>query len=101
MRGGWVLSVVDDHLFFSFLRSFPDSPQSGCPPLLALPVPSSSSWQDSGSSEQRPLGHMVADRAEQEAAQLVPRPQVTVTVDMLARQQGADKVSLLKLIVFS
>ena len=43
----------------------------------------------------------MADRAEQEAAQLVPCPQVTVTVDRSARQQGADTVSLLKLIVFS
>ena len=74
---------------------------SCCSPLLALAVPSSSSWQDSGSFEQHPLGHRVADRAEQEAAQLVPRPQVTVTVDRLARQQEADTVSLLKLIVFS
>ena len=74
---------------------------SKCSPLLALAVPSSSSWQESGSSEHCPLGHKVADRAEQEAAQLVPSPQETGTVVRLARQQAAVTVSLLKLTVFS
>ena len=43
----------------------------------------------------------MADRAEQEAAQLMPSPQSTFTMDRSARQQGADTVSLLKLIVVS
>ena len=50
---------------------------------------------------QSPLGHKVADRAEQEALQLVPSPQVTVTIDRLGRQQGAVTDVLLKLITFS
>ena len=72
-----------------------------CSPPLALAVSSCSSWQEFGSSEQTPLGHKVADRAEQEAAQLMPSPQSTFTMDRSARQQGADTVSLLKLIVVS
>ena len=54
-----------------------------------------------GSFEQLPLGQRVAPRSQQEAAQLVPRPQDTFTVAKLEKQQVLLTVSLLKLMVFS
>ena len=60
---------------------------AGDPPSISDLSSSRSISQVLGSSVQFPVGHKEASKAEHTPAQLVPRPQVTDTGTLFARQQ--------------